>query len=143
MTDRIGTPRVPANVVVLLGASTAAYSLVLAGVAGLQSRGEAEIAVARAPAVRAIDQLDAGHDQLAARLDEASTGYEAMVQAYLAAGGRLDALDGQLAGLAAAVAQIDGVSRSLPTSVRMPQVRRSVTVVQAPTTQSTTGASGG
>jgi hypothetical protein len=47
-----------------------------------------------------------------------------------------------LGAFAAVVAEIDGVSRSMPTSVKLPAVKKS-TRTSAPTTQATTGASGG
>lgn len=135
--------RVPSHVLVMLGASTAGYALVLAGVAGLQSRTEADLAAARSPALEGLAGLQRGHDALVRRLDAARTEYSETVEAYLAAGGALDALHEQVGSLATVVAEIDGVSRSLPTSVKLPVVRRSVVSVSVPSTQATTGASGG
>jgi len=142
MTDRQQT-RLPAHVFVMLSASTAVYALVLAGVAGVQSRDDAALAAARDPVARAIEQVAAGHDDLGDRLDRVRAGYAAAAQAYDAAGGAITTLQGHLDGLAAAVAQIDGVSRSLPTSIRLPAVRGSVSGGGAPTTHATTRASGG
>jgi hypothetical protein len=132
----------PSHVIVMLGASTATYALVLAGVAGLQSRTEASVATMRAPSVEGLATLAAGHDAVNARLLAAQDAYNAAVQAYLAAGGSLDAVEASLGSFATVVAEIDGVSRSLPTSVKLPPVQRS-TSAGAPTTQATTGASGG
>jgi hypothetical protein len=133
----------PTHVWVLFGASTAGYALVLAGVAAFQSNAEASLIAIRQPAVDGVAQLAAGHDALAERLDAARADYAASVDAYVAAGGRLDALHQQVALLAGVVAEIDGVSRSMPDAVKLPAVHRSVATVKAPTTSGTTGASGG
>ena len=141
MTDRTWLG-LPSHVVVMLGASTATYALVLAGVAGLQSRSEADLAALRAPALEGVTSLSAGHDAIDARLRAAQDAYNASVQAYVDAGGSLDTVELNLGAFAAVVAEIDGVSRSMPTTVKLPAVKRS-TSAGAPTTQGTTGASGG
>jgi hypothetical protein len=143
MTERGALAGLPTSIWLLLGASTAGYALMLAGVAGLQSRNEADLIAARRPAVDGIAELVSGHDDLRAQLDQARAAYAATVQQYGAAGGSLDALHEQVALLAAIVAEIDGVSRTLPTSVKLPAVRQSVRSVSVPTTSGTTGASGG
>jgi hypothetical protein len=142
MTEPRALVRVPSHVWVMLGASTAGYALLLAGVAGLQSRSETALITARQPAVDGIARITTGHDGLRDRLDSARAAYAATVDAYLAAGGSLEALDGQVSRLAGLVAEIDGVSRTLPSSVKMPAVKRSVSSVSVPSTSGTTGASG-
>jgi hypothetical protein len=132
----------PSHVVVMLGASTATYALVLAGVAGLQSRNESDLAALRAPAVEGLGSLSAGHDALGARLQAAQDAYNAAVQAYTQAGGSLDTVEANLGAFAAVVAEIDGVSRSMPTTVKLPAVKKA-SGAGAPKTQGTTGASGG
>jgi hypothetical protein len=132
----------PSHVWVMLGASTAGYALLLAGVAGLQSRSEAALIAARSPAVDGVAEIVAGHDTLTARLDAARAAYAATADSYVAAGGWLEALDAQVGRLAGLVAEIDGVSRTLPSSVKMPAVKRSVSSVKVPSTSGTTGASG-
>ena len=132
----------PSHVIVMLGASTATYALVLAGVAAFQSRSEADLAALRAPAVDGLNTLSAGHDAIGARLQAAQDAYNAAVQAYVNAGGSLDAVETNLSAFAAVVAEIDGVSRSMPTAVKLPAVKRS-TGATSPTTHTTTGASGG
>lgn len=141
MTDRQPV-RLPAHVLVMLSASTAVYALVLAGVAGVQSRGEAALVLARGPVARAIEDVAAGHDALEERLDQARAAYAAAAAAYGAAGGGVSALEAQLDELAALMARIDGVSRSLPTSGRLPAVLGSLSG-GAPATHATTRASGG
>ncbi|MEO8272855.1 MAG: hypothetical protein ABI620_02150 [Chloroflexota bacterium] len=143
MTDRHTLAGLPAHVWVMLGASTAGYALMLAAVTGLQARAEADLIAARQPAVDGVAQLASGHDTLRAQLDGARAAYAATVDEYLAVGGTLDALHDRVGSLAGLVAEIDGVSRTLPTSVKLPVVRRSVISVSAPSTSGTTGASGG
>lgn len=131
----------PAHVVVMFGASTAGYALMLAAVTGLQSHSEALLAAARRPAVDGVAQLASGHEELTAQLQAAQASYNATVAAYTAAGGSLDTLTQQLGVLSSLVGEIDGVSRSMPTTVKLPVVRSSTSSVRT-TTQSTTGASG-
>jgi hypothetical protein len=133
----------PTHVWVLFGASTAGYALVLAGVTAFQSTAEASLVAARQPAVDGVAQLAAGHDALSRRLDAARSDYAATVDAYVAAGGTLDALHQQVALLAGVVAEIDGVSRAMPDAIKLPAVKHTVTTVNSPTTSGTTGASGG
>lgn len=143
---RVATQRtflgLPSHVVVMFAASTAAYAVMLAGVAGLQSRNEAFVAAARQPAADGVAQVRSGHDDLTARLAAAQAAYNGTVAAYTAAGGSLDTLAQQLGVLSTLVGQIDGVSRSMPTTVSLPVVHSSVGTVRSPSTQSTTGASG-
>ena len=142
MTEPLRGIRLPTHLVVLLGGATAMYSGWLAGVAGLQSHADGSLAVLRAPAVQgAADAADA-NDSLTGRLEAARLGYERLAARYQAAGASLDALDAQLADLSGVVAGIDGVSRTLPTTVKLPPIRTSVSSVGAPTTHATTGASG-
>lgn len=133
----------PGHVLVMFAASTAGYAVMLAGVTGLQSRNEALLVQAREPANDGVAQVRSGHDDLTAQLVAAQAAYNATVAAYTAAGGSLDTLAEKLGVLSTLVGQIDGVSRSLPTSVKLPVVRSSVGTVRSPSTQSTTGASGG
>ena len=133
----------PTHIWVLFGASTAGYALVLAGVAAFQSNVEADLITRRQPAVDGVAQLAAGHDALSERLDAAGVEYGATVNAYVAAGGTLDALHSQVGLLAGLVAEIDGVSRSMPDAVKLPAVRKTVTSTKSPSTSGTTGASGG
>jgi len=133
----------PTHVWVLFGASTAGYALLLAGVTALQSNADADLIAARQPAVDGLAQLVAGHEALSKRLDAAGADYGAAADAYSSVGGTLDALHSQVGLLAGLVAEIDGVSRSMPAAVKLPAVRRTVSTTTAPSTSGTTGASGG
>jgi len=141
MTER-RLPSLPPHVVVMLSASTAAYAVLLAGVAGLQSADEAALSAIRAPVAAAIDDLAEAHDQLGDVLDRSRTSYDTLSAAYGSIGGRLGELEATLGGFSGIVAEIDGQSRSLPTSFRIPALQ-TVSRVAVPTTQGTSGASGG
>ena len=142
MTER-GSGRVPPHVLVMLSASTAAYAVALAAVAGVQSADDAALAAARDPIANAVEQVAAAHDQIGDRLDRGRALYAAVAQAYAAAGGSMTTLEAQLGTLAKTVDAIDGVSRSLPSTVRLPSIAGSVGGARAPATHATTGASGG
>jgi hypothetical protein len=126
----------------MLSATTAGYAATLAGIASLQSGGEATLIAARSPTIEEVARLGSGHDALAARLEEARRSYGDAADAYARAMALREAVDRNLALLAATVAEIDGVARNLPTSIRVP-VQRTVVQVKAPPTITTTGASGG
>ncbi|HJW21738.1 MAG TPA: hypothetical protein VJ506_04840 [Candidatus Limnocylindrales bacterium] len=138
---RLSAPRIPAHIGVLLGASTAAYAVTLAGITGLQATSEADLAAERAPAVAGVQDLGAKNQELGNALAAAGLHYDSLTRAYAAAGGRLADLEAALADLVTSVQAIDGVSRSMPASIPLPKVSR-VSVGGAPATSSTTGASG-
>ncbi|HXI46483.1 MAG TPA: hypothetical protein VNH13_09295 [Candidatus Acidoferrales bacterium] len=145
MTDRLGrlaALRVPSHVAVLVGVSTAAYAVTLAGVTVNQASGEAALAAERAPAIAGIQDIAERNARLTADLEAAGTNYDRVSQAYLAAGGRLSDLEAALAALATSVGTIDGVSKAMPATVSLPRVSRPRTSGGAPATSATTGASG-
>jgi hypothetical protein len=142
MTDRGRGPAVPAHIVVMLSASTAAYAVLLAGMAGLQSTSNSAIAAAREPLAASVGVVAAGHDRLAASLDAARARYGAVADAYGSVGGRLGNLEATLSAFAASVAELDGQARSLPSSFKVPSLK-SPARVSVPKTQGTSGASGG
>ncbi|HYL41417.1 MAG TPA: hypothetical protein VET90_08920 [Candidatus Binatus sp.] len=133
--------RVPAHICVMLGASTAAYAVTLAGVTALQAAGEAQLAADRGPAMASVQALGARNQALDAAVAGAGKRYDALASDYTQAGGQLTSLEASLARLAATVQSIDGVSRSMPAGVSLPKVTR-VAAAAAPATSSTTGASG-
>lgn len=139
--DRRRLP-LPAHLVIYASLSAGAYAVLLAGVTALESGAEAQQAADRAPLVSGIAEVSAGHDALAARLARARAAYEAAAAAYGEAGGPLSDLHAALGTLATTVGQIDGASRSLPTSLKLPTVARSVASGTVPTVQAVTGASG-
>ena len=135
-------PRLPLHVLLMFSGATAGYAVTLAAVTGLQASGEAARMADRAPAAMGIAELVAAHEALADRLVAAGEAYGDAAAAYTDAPSVLAVVDRRLAELATVVGEIDGVARDLPTSVRVPL--RSTTVrVSVPTTNATTGASGG
>ena len=145
MTDprRADLLGLPPHVGVLVGLSAGAYALVLAGVAGVQSADEAALRAERAPTVARLEALQAGHDALLDRVEAARLAYERGVGAYGLIGDGLGGYEDRLSGLAATVTGIAGAAAALPDRVSLPPIRTTVRAVQAPATQTTTGASGG
>lgn len=144
MTDgRRAGLSVPAHVGVLVGLSAGAYALTLAAVAGLQSSAEMAARAEQAPSVAAIEAMVGAHDALQVQLDRARAAYETAAGAYGSVGPEVAGLEARIADLSAAVADVSGTAASLPSSVKLPRVSRSVAVAPAPATQATTRASGG
>lgn len=135
--------RMPAHVILMLGASTAGYAVVLAGVAALQSQAEAAISSARLPGLVALDSGADANDLLSARLDVARDEYADVAAAYETVSRRLDDMHAGLVQLTTIVGKIEGASRALPATVQLPAVRASVPVTRMPVTDATTRASGG
>lgn len=133
---------VPAHVAVLMGLSAGAYALSLAAVTGLQSTTEAGLAVDRAPAIAAIDAARRAHGELERRLEATRRAYEAAAAAYASTGDGFVAMEARLAELAGVVTEINGSAASLPTSVKLPAVTRTVSAGAAPVVHATTTASG-
>lgn len=133
----------PAHVGVLLGLSTCAYALSLAAVSRLQSQSEADLAAQRAPALATIDRLNREYTRLESQLALARSAYQASADAYAATGSGFQAIEARLGDLAALVAEINGTSASMPASVSLPTISRSVSGAAAPAVHATTGASGG
>ena len=135
--------RIPAHVGVLVGLSTGAYALSLAAMVGLQSTSEAAIAAQRAPAIAAIEALNRRATGLDTQLAAARAGYESAAAAYAATGAGFQEMEARLDELAAAVDKINGTVSSLPTSIRLPALARSMTSAPAPVVHAITTASGG
>jgi uncharacterized protein YlxW (UPF0749 family) len=140
MTDA----RRPVHLAVLFGASAGLYAFSLAGVMALQSSTERATALDRAPVVADLDALEAANDRLTSGVDQASSAYDASSRSYDEITPRLGAAESRLAELAAAVADVQGAARALPTRVALPSVRAATPrTVAAPKVQAKTGASGG
>ena len=133
---------VPAHIGVMLGLSTGAYALSLALVSGLQASSEAALAAERAPALATIDAVDRSYVRLEADVQAARTAYEAAAAAYAETGTGFQDMEARLKDLAAAVAEVNGTAASMPTSIKLPSVSRSVSGAVAPVVHATTGASG-
>ena len=134
-TDR----RIPLHLAVLVGASTAAYAISLAGITALQSAADGAVVSARAPARDAAARLTDGHDRLQAELDAAARSYETSATRY----DDLSAEVTTLEDFADAAARVSGAARALPGRVSLPSVSRTSTgTTSKPRVSGTTGASG-
>ena len=135
--------RRPVHLVVLFGASAGLYAVSLAGVAALQSSTERATASERSPVLADLDSLAAANERLTRGVDDAVRAYTTSRGAYDALAPRLGTTEARLEVLAAAVAEVQGAARALPTRVALPAVRAATPRAAAPTVQATTGASGG
>jgi hypothetical protein len=135
--------RRPVHLFVLFGASAGLYAVSLAGVAALQSSTERATALDRAPVVADLDSLAVANDHLTFGVDRAARAYDISSRAYDALSPRLGDAESRLAELAAAVADVQGAARALPTRVALPAVRAATPRSVAPKVQATTAASGG
>jgi hypothetical protein len=129
----------PAHLWVVAAASVAGYAVCLAGVTGLQSASEAQLAAERAPLVDDLTAIQSGHDGLVSRLDAAAASYASAASAFDRASLSLTDYQAALAALTATVGEIDGVSRSMPTSYTPPKVTRSVSTSSVPASTTTGG----
>jgi hypothetical protein len=135
--------RLPAHLGVLMGLSAGAYALCLAAVTGLQSLTESELAADRAPALETIRTVQQDHDRLEERLVAARSAYTAAAEAYRASGTGFAAMEARLSELSTLMTEINGTAAALPTSVKLPSVKKSVSGGSAPAVHATTTASGG
>lgn len=133
----------PVHLVVLVGLSTSAYAIALAGVTALQSVSDAGLIADRAPALQAAEQMAHGHDRIEDTLEQAQ-------QAYAVAAGRYERLTPAMADMETAldkygrrVTKVSGAANSLPGHVKLPSVSSSTRVVTRTTVvHAKTGASG-
>ena len=140
MTDRGGLMRLAA----LVGTSGALYAVALGAVATLQAQADAATTARREPAVRAIEDIAAGNDQLESTLRGNAGRYGDLLDSYERLTADLDALDGSVGVLGEAVAEVHGQAAALPAGVSMPRLARPATVnVTRTVVHATTGASGG
>ncbi len=131
---------IPAHVGVILGLSTGAYALAVAGVTGLQSSTEAAISAERAPTIAKIEAMSIAHDRVDAQLGRARAAWEAAAGSYSAAGLEVADLETQLSALYATVSDVRATAAALPTKVRLPTAGQSATSTR---TSSGGGSTGG
>ncbi len=140
MTDR----RLPLHLAVLLGTSTAAYAVSLAGVTALQSGADQAVIDRQAPTEDAAARLGVEHDRLQSDLERSAQAIESVTARYDALATDLSTLESALANHAALMAKVSGAARALPKHVSLPSVTRVVTTtVSKPRVSASTGASGG
>jgi hypothetical protein len=141
----------PARAGMLLGGTAAIYAGVLAGVATLQASDDAVIAARRQPWVEAVAAERAANDELEATLAAANDNAKWLGDGYADVSSDVAAFRAQLDELAALVSDVEGSAAALPTRVALPAVtmrgavapRSGGGTTRAPSTTSTTGASGG
>ena len=138
---RAHQPLIPAHLGMYAGLSIGAYAILLASVTGIQSTAEAATAADRAPLVRDVAAIGAGHDALIARLTAAKAAYESAAAAYGRSTGTLDQLQAALTDLSAAVTEISGVSQAMPATYTRPRVTSTVRTGSVPRVSATTGGS--
>jgi len=135
--------RLPVHLVVLVGASTAAYAVSLAGITALQSGADQALIEARAPAEQAAARISEAHDQLQAEVVHSAHAYAGSAARYGDLATSLSTLDTSLDGYAGRMAKVTGAALALPARISLPAVSRAATSVRsAPATSATTGASG-
>lgn len=139
MTER----RRPVHLAVLVGVSTSAYAITLAGVTALQSGADASVIADRAPAAHAAEQLADGHDRIEDRLETAQRSYVAAAARYDRLGPSMTDMESGLDALGRRVTKVSGAANALPGRVKLPSLSSGTRVVTRTTVvHATTGASG-
>ncbi len=133
----------PARAGMLVGASAAIYAVSLAGIAGLQSRSDADLAARRQPYLDQVARTRAANDELEAALSKIGAQAEALSATYATTADDVAAYEARLDQLTALVAEVQGSAAALPTRISLPKVTmRAGGTTRAPATTSTSGASG-
>lgn len=140
MTER----RHPVHLAVLVGASTAAYAISLAGITALQSNTDQALIRLRTPSQEAAVRISDGHDRLQAEVELSASVYAGSAARFDELSAGLSSLDTSLEQYAGRMAKVSGAARALPARVSLPSVSRSATSTRSrPATSASTGASGG
>lgn len=142
VTGGIHLPRIPGQVVALIGLSTCGYAGALAGVTALQSATDAQTMADRAPLAAAVEAVTDRSNRLAARLADLAATQASAADAYDRVTAAIAAAEGDLGGLSTSVAGVDGAARSLPTRVALPAAVRTTVRSSGTTAHATTGGSG-
>jgi hypothetical protein len=106
----------------LIGVSAAVYAVTLAGVAGLQSGSDAELAAARQPLVAALADRRAANDGLEAELAAVNARLAPLGSAYDVTGQSVSAYEARLDTLATLVAEVQGSAAGVAARISLPQV---------------------
>jgi hypothetical protein len=136
-------PRVPTQVLAMIGLTGGCFGLSLAAAAALQSGTDATVAADRAPFASAVDRLTAENDRLEQRLLMLGALDARAADAAGPIGNGIAAMETQLDRLSSTVAAVDGAAQALPARVALPPVVRSVRVGSGSTpAHASTGGSG-
>ncbi len=134
-------PRVPLQVLAMIGVSGGCYAISLAGVAGWQSTSDRDLAAARAPVADAVAGITVTNDRLAARLGGLAALDTAAADAQTSVANQFGLVESQLDHLSSAVAAVDGMARGLPARVALPPAVHSVRIGTSPPAHAATGGS--
>jgi len=124
--------RRPVHVVVAVGLTATAYALSLASVSALQIAHDRDLIAERTPVRAAIARLAIHNDVMSGALDEARVRYAAAIEGYDALTGRLDDVGGLLDRLGGKVADIEGLTGILPSSLDLPSIPKAGSGAKAP-----------
>ena len=112
----------PSRAAMLIGVSAAVYAVTLAGVAGLQSGSDAELAARNLPLVTALADRRAADDRLAAQLAAVDARLQSLGTAYDSAGQSVTTYVTRLDALAALVAEVQVTAAAVPARISLPTV---------------------
>jgi hypothetical protein len=138
VTDR----RRPIHLAMLVGLSTSAYAITLAGVTALQSTTDATLIAERAPAGNAVAQMSSGHDRLEESVSRAEWAYVTAARRYATLGPTMADMETALDRFGRRVTRVSGAADALPGRVQLPTISSSTRVVTRTVVHATTGASG-
>jgi hypothetical protein len=131
------------HLAVLVGASTAAYAISLAGVTALQSGADQALILARSPSQASAARISEGHDRLQAEIERSASAYAASAARFDELATGVSSLDTSLDAYDGRMQKVTGAVRAMPGHVSLPSVSRSATTARArPATRAATGASG-
>jgi hypothetical protein len=136
-------PRRVLHIGVLVGVSTTAYAVALAGVTTLQSTADRALIAARGPIDRAARDLALRHDLLERTIGDTTARYAEIQDRYSRLGPAIADLESNLDGLATVTQRITHTAAQLPTRVALPAVRVEPAAGSAPRVHAVTRASGG
>jgi len=134
-------PRLPVQVVTMIGLSGGCYALSLALVAGLQSDADATVAAARAPFASGVASIVERNDHLARGLAGLTDLDGQAAEANASVVAAITEVETRLGRLSAAVAAVDGAAQHLPARAPMPALRSVSVARTARHAHATTGGS--
>jgi hypothetical protein len=143
LVGTIAMPRIPLQVVALVGLTAGGYAASLAAVTALQSSSDAIAAAEREPLIVAVRDAAIRNDALASALTGAVAEEHHAADAYATLLDDIASTESALAGLSSSVAAVDGASRALPARIALPRaVRTTIQTARPGTAHATTGGSG-
>ncbi len=120
------------HVVAAIGLTATAYALSLATVSSLQIAHDRELIAERNPVQVSIARLSAHNEAMSTALDQARSHYVTAIEGYEALTGRLTEVNGLLDRLDGTVADIEGLTGGLPSSLDLPPIPKAGQVAKPP-----------